>query len=242
MAKASGRSPAPRSRLVERADLALDERQVVQGIEDQILTLIGSFVAGDDLGGAADQDPIHISPDQHLAMAVGHRDGIIISLVAHQRQRADPSRALVAGVIGRRWQGQERRPVPGHPLGDRFLVAAELGALAFPAAGLQMGIQSLEALEARDGNQKVPAGIADQAFDLAFVVALAGAPEAIGEEIVGLQLAKDPGAPAGPIAQDTRHGQRGVVVEDRARNTAEESEGRYMAVTEGLADLRRIGP
>ena len=110
-----------------------------------------------------------------------------------------PSRALVAGVIGRRWQGQERRPVPGHPLGDRFLVAAELGALAFPAAGLQMGIQSLEALEARDGNQKVPAGIADQAFDLAFVVALAGAPEAIGEEIVGLQLAKDPGAPAGPV-------------------------------------------
>jgi len=82
-----GQIPAPeRGRLVERADFALDERQVVQGIEDQILTLIGSFVAGDDLGDAADHDPIHISPDQYLAMAVGHRDGIIVALVAHQKR------------------------------------------------------------------------------------------------------------------------------------------------------------
>lgn len=50
-------------------DLVLDPRQVVQGIEYQNLTLIGSFVAGDGLGGAADNDPVHISPDQHLAMA-----------------------------------------------------------------------------------------------------------------------------------------------------------------------------
>ena len=46
--------PAPeRGGLVEGADLAFDERQVVQGIEDQILTLIGSPVAGDNLAGTA---------------------------------------------------------------------------------------------------------------------------------------------------------------------------------------------
>ena len=46
-------------------------------------------------------------------------------------------------------------------------------------------------------------------------------------------------------SQDTCHRQFGIVPnffngEDRARNTAEESEGRHMAVTEGLADLRQI--
>ncbi len=82
-------------------------------------------------------------------------------------------------------------------------------------------------------------------------------PEAFGDVIVGLvdywpsQMARalcergsstyeDPGALARSIAQDPRHGQRGVVIEDRARNTAEESEGRTMAITEGLADLRRL--
>ncbi len=58
---------------------------------------------------------------------------------------------------------------------------------------------------------------------------------------MGLQLAEDPGAPARSIPQDTGHGQFGVVVEDRARHTAEESKGRHMAIAEGLADLRRIG-
>ncbi len=33
-----------------------------------------------------------------------------------------------------------RAGVPVHPGGDRFLVAAELGGLAFPAAGLEMVI------------------------------------------------------------------------------------------------------
>ena len=32
-----------------------------------------------------------------------------------------------------------------------------------------------------------------------------------------------------------------IIIEDRARNTTEESKGRHMAVTEGLADLRWIG-
>src|SRR3546814_13177318 len=41
--------------------------------------------------------------------------------------------------------------------------------------------------------------------------------------------------------QDAGHGQPGVVVENRARNAAEEGEGRHMAIAEGLADLRRIG-
>src|SRR3546814_2441285 len=85
------------------------------------------------------------------------------------------------------------------------------------------------------------ASIAYQSLHFALVVALAGPPDAIGEEVVGLQLAEDLGAPACPIPQDAGHGQPGIVVKNRARNAAEEGEGRYMAIAEGLAGLRRIG-
>ena len=121
-------------------------------------------------------------------------DGIVVAPVAHQRERADPSRALVAGIVGCRRQGQKRRPIPGHPGDDRFLVTSQFGGLAFPAACLEMGIQGREVLKAGDGYQKVPPGIAEQALDLAFIITLAGPPKSIGEEIVGLQLAEDPSA------------------------------------------------
>src|SRR3546814_11351992 len=69
-------------------------------------------------------------------------------------------------------------------------MAAQFGRLALAAAPLQMGIQRREALEAGDRHQEVPAAIADQALDLTLVVALAGPPEAIGEEVVGLPPAE----------------------------------------------------
>ena len=56
------------------------------------------------------------------------------------------------------WQRQKRRPASGHPGDDRFFVATEFGGLAYTTTHLQMGIQGLKALEAGDGNQKVPVG------------------------------------------------------------------------------------
>src|SRR3546814_3247086 len=76
--------------------------------------------------------------------------GIVVAPVAHQRERADPSRALVAGIVGGRRQWQEGRPVPDHAGGDGLLMAAQFGRLALAAAPLQMGIQRREALEAGD--------------------------------------------------------------------------------------------
>src|SRR3546814_14214420 len=87
VAKASGRSHCLRGAAWSSADLVFEQRQVVQRIEDQVLTLIGSLVAGDDLGGAADHDPLDIAADQHLAVAIGHRDGIGVDPVRWEEQR-----------------------------------------------------------------------------------------------------------------------------------------------------------
>jgi hypothetical protein len=137
VAKASGSAqPRKRGGLIQGTDLALDERQVLERIEDQVLTLVRAGMAGDGLRAAADHHPVDVAADQDLAMAIGYRDGIVVAPVAHQRERTHPSRTLGPGVIGSRRQGQKRRPVSGHPGGDRFRVAAELGALAFTTTHL----------------------------------------------------------------------------------------------------------
>jgi hypothetical protein len=40
--------------LIERADFALEQRQVVPRVEDEVLAPVGARVPGDDLGPAGD--------------------------------------------------------------------------------------------------------------------------------------------------------------------------------------------
>ena len=79
-----------------------------------------------------------------------------------------------------------------------------------------------------------------QGLHLALVVALAGPAEAVAEQVVRLQMRERLRAPTRAVAQDPCHRKRRVVVEDRARNPAEEGEGADMAVQEGLRRLPGI--
>jgi hypothetical protein len=89
-------------------------------------------------------------------------------------------------------------------------VAAQPGALALAAARLEVGIERGQALDPRQRHQEVAPGVADQPLHLAFVVALARAAEAVGEEVVRLQLGEGAGALARAVAEDARHRQGGV--------------------------------
>ena len=65
-----GQLPArKRRRLVEGAGLVLDERQVMEWIEDELLALVGACVARDHLRTAADDHLVHVAADQHLAVS-----------------------------------------------------------------------------------------------------------------------------------------------------------------------------
>ena len=106
---------------------------------------------------------------------------------------------------------------------------------------LQVGVQRLEALEGWHRHQEVAPHIADQALHLPLVVALAGAPEPVLEQVVGLELGEGACALATAVSQDPGHGQLRVVVQDALGNPAQEGEGRDMAFQEGLGGLGRIG-
>src|ERR1700752_272437 len=111
-----------------------------------------------------------------------------------------------------------------------------------PAATLQqLRIEFSEAVRAWDRHHEVAPHVADQPFDLAFIIALARSPEARGEQIVGLQFTEDSSALPGAIAEDACNRQLGVVVEDRPRYSAKELEADIVTLTEGLGALRRIG-
>ena len=63
---------------------------------------------------------------------------------------------------------------------------------------------------------------------------LAGTAEPVIEQVVGLEFREGTGALPPSITQDLGHRQLGVVVEDALGHSAQDGEGRYMAVQERL--------
>jgi len=59
-------------------DLALDQRKVVDRIEDGVLARVTAWVPGDHLATAADHDLVDIAADPDIVMAIGDRDRVIV--------------------------------------------------------------------------------------------------------------------------------------------------------------------
>src|SRR4030081_159131 len=148
---------------------------------------------------------------------------------------------LLAGVVGHRRQGMERRQTPPQPFADRLLVTAQ--PIPEPTATTleQLLVQRRQAGRPRHRHQQVPADPAYQPLDFPLVVALTRAAEPVRKHVMGLQLAEYARSLSHPVAQDARHRQRSVVVQDRARHLAEEAERGVVPVTERFGSLRRIG-
>ena len=92
------------------------------------------------------------------------------------------------------------------------------------------------------GTREVAAHVPHKALHFAFVVALAGTPEPVLEQVVGLQLGEGPGALAPAVAKDLRYGQPGIVVEDALGHSAQVGEGGNVPVQEGLGSKSRFSP
>ena len=80
-----GQFPSRQGRgLVQGPGLPFQQRQVVDGVEDEIVLLIRAGMPGDDLSSAADHHPVHVALHQHVPVSVGHRHRVIIGAVPHQ--------------------------------------------------------------------------------------------------------------------------------------------------------------
>src|SRR5438270_4007563 len=237
-----GQGPADQwCRLVESADLAFEQSQVMQRVEDKALAFIGARMTGDHRGSTGDHHLMDIAADYHFPVAIGGWYRVVGAAIAHQRVRADPGGPLLAGVIGCWRQVLEGRQIPRQALADCLVVTAQ--PIGEPAATTleQLLVQRREARRPRYRHQQVPADPADQPFDLALVIPLTRTPEPVDKQVMGLQLAEHSRPLPRPIAQDAGHRQLGIVVEDRLRYAAEEAKCGVVPVAKRFGGFRRIG-
>ena len=127
---------------------------------------------------------------QYRAMAIGGRYRVVVAVVAYQRQRRDPGRFAVAGLIDCWWPWLQGGKIAHQPLADALLMTANPMIQPFQTALFEMSIEGGKAGHDRNRHQEVAPGIADQALNLAFVVALARPAEAVQEQVMRLQLGK----------------------------------------------------
>ena len=74
----------PGRRLVQCSRLLLQEREVVDGVEDVVVPLVGAPVTSYHIGSATDHHPVHVSAHQHLPVSVGHGYRVVVGAVPHQ--------------------------------------------------------------------------------------------------------------------------------------------------------------
>ena len=129
-------------------------------------------MAGNDLGGAADDHLMDIAADPDLLMAVGNRDVVVVRPVSQHGQRVDPCALLVAH-IKRHWrQRHQRFAVTQKPFADALTVATQNVALPVAALLLQRCVEGVPALVAGKWRDVVPPGEANHPLYIAFVVTL----------------------------------------------------------------------
>src|SRR5262245_33244333 len=173
--------------------------------------------------------------------AKGRRHRVVVAAVAHQRRRRDAGGPLLAGFQRHGGQIPERVKIGGKPRADGLGVTTSAITLSSNAALRQHGVKIVEARCHRDRRHEVRARILHQALDLAFFVTLAGPSEAVPEQVMAHQFRERPRPFPFAVAANLRHRDLQIVIEHRRRHSAEEGEGRHVAVQECLRRLGRIG-
>ncbi len=74
-----------RGRLIQRANLLLEQRQIVQRIEDEVRTLIGAPVPGDLVSRPDDHHLVYVALHDDLPVRIGHRNRVVVVPVTYQR-------------------------------------------------------------------------------------------------------------------------------------------------------------
>ena len=121
------------------------------------------------------------------------------------------------GSEGHCRQITKHRRISVKPHSNRLRMAAGMLSLAVAAMLLHGGVEGSKARRVWHRREEVGPRVFDQPLDLAFVVPLAGAAEAIAEQVVAAQFGEGPRACPLAVTQNARHRDLQIVIQDRQR-------------------------
>ena len=148
----------------------------------------------------------------------------------------------MTGIEWRRRQRGHRLEVAFEALADALAVSAKNVALALAAALFQVLVERFEACKARQRNHEVAPRPTHQTLHRPLVVAFAGAPVPVPDEVVREKSTEQLRPAARPVTLDPRHQAPVVVVENRRRHRAEERERVHVPIYPCLGRRRGICP
>lgn len=155
---------------------SVTKRKVVQRIVDHSLVFIIARMPCFHLACAGDGHLVDVATHQQLEMSMprGHR--VVVAAIAHQRQRTDSRRDLLAGFIRCRGQRQQRRTITLEAFADGLGIATQTPLPPLAARGFQMRVECIPTGEARHRHHEVAPRVTHQPLHLALIVALGRSP------------------------------------------------------------------
>jgi len=120
-------------------------------------------------------------------------------------------------------------------------VAAQDMVLPVTAMPYQGVVEGAPVPEPGKRHHAVPPDIASRSFHIAFVIARTGTAITILKKVMGLKPAERTGPLPCAVRKDARHQAFIIVIQDRLRHAAEESEGSVVTIRPGFRRRHRIG-
>ncbi len=226
---------------VDRAGLALEQRQVVHGVVGDVLSAPVPRVHRDQFGQTLDADRVDPADDAEIVVGVAGGDRVVVAVEAHQGQGVGLALLDAAGLERRRRQREHRGAVDLEALRLGLGLAAHAAEQVVEAQGGQVLVELGERVERRHRDEEVATTEPDEALDDALLVAPGDPAEPVLEEEVALQAQELARQLALAVTHDLGDRDRGVVVVAQSGDAAEELERCDVALLEGLGALAGVG-
>src|SRR5262245_54790194 len=220
--------------MIQRAGLAFQQRQIMQRIEQSLPPLPATTVLGYDRAAIEETHLVGRAADGQRLMGIGGRHRVVIGVEAPQRQRVDGHHLHSTRFKRLGWQRQEGRLVGREQSGDGLIATGQGPLLIAEAALGQAGVEFVPAAGFGDGDEEVPADMADAILGVALLLGFTHATEVGSEKEVALQSMELGGQVAFVGPEVPGDGDLAVVVADAFGDAAEEEKGGDVSGVEGL--------
>jgi hypothetical protein len=177
-----------RRAVVERSRFRFDQRQIVPGFVNGLLTLMASRVLGNATILKEDSDLPHVGPHGHRMVGVTTRRGVIITVEADQADLTHRPCLERPRPRGGRGNGEEVRTFLLESLRNGSLMASADSQELATTTLSQLFVELTPVIKSRHRDKQIPASPVHAVFDMPLLVAARDVAEIRIEEIMPCEI------------------------------------------------------